>query len=140
MPLTLRYYRRNIGFYIGGFVLFLVAILSATAAEKPAASMGDYILAALLCVALFLPFAAYHIYMYTSLRRAFAAAEPMRGTVVDWQRGAMQGMARLIIAADERVYRTPAVFGRLAARRWRNRAVNFAIGEDGYVFVFEILE
>ncbi len=138
MPLTLRHYRRSILFYSAGLVLFLFAVLTATAWENASATVGNYLFGALLCMALFLPLIAYNVYKYISLRRDFSEAEPLLGTVMDWKRGAARGTARLIIACEDRIYRTPALFGHFAARRWVEHEVAFAIGEDGYVFVFRV--
>ncbi len=138
MPLTLRHYRRNILLSAGGLVLLLLATLTATAVESPRATAGEYVRAVLLCVGLLLPFLAYNIYMYTALRRDFSAVEPLHGTVANWKRGAVGGSARLLIAHGDRIYGTPAIFGRFSARRWCGRTVEFAVRGDGYVFVYRV--
>ncbi len=137
MPLTLQRYRLHALVHAIGLLILVGAVI--TACVNKSGSLGEYIWVLVIIVVVFLPLIGYNLFKFFSLRRRFSDAEPIRGTVVGLKHGIWKNSARLILSDGEREYRTPAIFTRFQASTWLDGDVEFALGRDGYVFVFRII-
>ncbi len=134
MPLTLRRYRNRAMAY-GLMLIFLVSLLIYVIITEDDPPVVAFVVFIMMSSTLML----YPLYKFLSLRRAFADIPPKRGTVVRRVRGVWQGTARIVIAFEGQEYCTPAVFFLNEAQDWIDSDVEFAIGQDGYVFVFRVI-
>ncbi len=134
MPLTLcRYRNRALAsglelLLISGVLIYLIC----TEEAVPVVVFGLFML-------LLSGFLLHSLCRFVTLRRAFADALPLRGTVVRREHGFWAGSARIIIAYDGQEYASPTIFLSGEVSDFVGNDVEFAFGRDGYLFVFRVL-
>ncbi len=135
MPLTLRCYlhRAISAAVMASLVLAVMIYVLTTEDQAPVVVFAVFLLP-------LVAFALYTLGRSISLRHAFAKVTPKRGSVVRRIHGLWAGSDRLVIAYDGQEYTTASLFFSGETAAFVGCDVTFALGKDGYVFVFQIFD